>query len=161
MRPWLLIPKVLGVAMYFGGVTAAAAIAFSASPATAAEHQAVATSIARIFLFAAVPGLVLAILCGLALLASHGKPFLRLRWLQVKLALLVVTIPLFHIWISGMVADLRQVEQVTTDVDATFAVLRVALLLAAALAVIVIVLGRHKPRLGQGPGSRTTQETST
>ena len=106
LRPWLLIPKVLGVGVYFGGTVAATSLAFVTQPRTVGEHRALAEVIGSIFLFAAVPGLIVAIVCGVGLLIQHGRPFLRLRWLQVKLAVLLATIPALHLWMSSHVKRL-------------------------------------------------------
>lgn len=157
LRPLLLIPKVLGVGAYFGGVTAATALAFSTHPASIAEFHALADTISRIFLFAAVPGLVVAILCGIGLLIYHGRVFWRLRWFQVKFALVVVSVPVLHLWMSTHVRFLRTYDPAETTMPPEGALMwiRGGLVAAMTTGAMIIVLGRHKPRLGQRPIVKT------
>ena len=163
LRPWLLIPKVLGVATYFGGTVAATSLAFVTQPTTIEEHQALARVIGSIFLFAAVPGLIVAIVCGAGLLIHHGRPFLRLRWLQVKLGVLLVTIPALHLWMSSHVKHLGAFDAAADGPlpEATLTAIRGGLIVATVTAAMVIVLGRHKPRLGQRPVVKGKVEEAT
>jgi len=101
-----------------------------------------------IFLFVAIPGLVVAILGGLGLLFLHGRPVWRRRWLRVKLALLAITLPVFHLWTSALVRRLRFLEDGENGAP-VMERLRMLLVAAVVTGAVAIVLGRHKPRLGQ------------
>lgn len=81
LRPYLLIPKVLCVAGYFGGLLT----------------MLVSTDASRIHRLIVLPSLIGAGLLGALLLALHGPILLRMRWLQVKLAA-AVGLGLGHAW---------------------------------------------------------------
>lgn len=151
LRPWLLIPKVLGVAVYFGGLVAAAAVigAFYADGGAAASRQQwidLTYTLRAIFVFAAVPGLLLAIVCGVGLLWHSRWVLWRMRWMKLKAAILIVTIPLLHLFMSSRLVHVRE----HGEGGAAMVQFNIALAAAIAFAVMVIFLGRHKPRLGQG-----------
>lgn len=155
LRSWLLMPKVLGAGAYFGGLLAAAAIIgnFYASGAAAgatgeAEAEAwrqLANTLRPIFLFVAVPGLIVTIAFGIALLWHTGWVLWRMRWMKLKTAIAVVSIPLLHLFMSGRLAQVRSGE----DSAAAMAQFNVGLGVAIAVAAALIFLGRHKPRLAQ------------
>jgi len=148
--------KVIGVAMYLGGMTAAVAIVCCVSPESAGQWTQLADTLRAVFVFAAVPGLLVAIVCGVVLSRMHGGVLWRMRWLRVKMAVLVVAVPVLHLWVSGIVAEIRTAAMSDTpdtldaaSLDGHLQMLRLALILATVITAAVVVLGRHKPRLGQ------------
>lgn len=147
IRPWLLLPKVLCVGVYFGGVVAATFLWITAdrtAPPLAALNQ-----VSRLFLYVNVPALLAAIVLGILLFFQHPRQFIRLRWFQVKLVTLVLTIPAGHLFTSSRVRMLRQAfEQGQSDAD-NAGQLTACLLVMVVLTAWVILLGRLKPRLGQ------------
>jgi len=153
IRPWLLIPKILGVAMYFGGTVTALMIAVSGNATSDADARLLGTILSHIFLYVAVPGLLLAIVCGLLLLWHHGRVMLRMRWLRLKIIVLVIGIPLLHFHTSHVVGQLRTYDSGVSFIrfGPGWLVFDVQISLTAAIliAIAVIWLGRHKPRLGQ------------
>ncbi len=163
-RPWLLIPKVLGAAAYFGGVLAALVIACTTQPETADQVQTLGGALSVIFLYAAVPGLVVAIVCGAGLLWMHGRPLLRMRWIWAKVIVVALTVPPLHLWMSMMVRHLRLWDPAADSLPASSALaqIRIGLIITLVLAAAIIWLGRHKPRLGQSYGpARRHDETTT
>jgi uncharacterized membrane protein len=148
VRPLLLMPKVLGVAAYFGG-TLAAAVLTCVTPVKSTEDAArLADVVSRVFIWSAVPGLLVAIIFGVLLFWQHRSAFAKMRWWRVKMLVLAVTIPAFHLFNSSRVGLLRKAA--TAD-DALRMLTELRLGLAAAVigGAVVIILGRHKPRLGQ------------
>ncbi len=143
VRPWLLIPKYLCVAMVLGGIVSAGTVLRQLYSTPAADQRAMLDVIGRLFTWQVVPATIGAIILGGLLLLQHPRELLRMRWLQVKLALLIAGIPLVHVVLSGSLADLReQPEGSGKDFGRKLA-------MAAMLLVVVIIIGRLKPRLGQ------------
>ncbi|HPU34462.1 MAG TPA: hypothetical protein PK184_17340 [Phycisphaerae bacterium] len=154
-RPWLLIPKVLFVAVFLGGLVSLLVLGFlQPTPTTAAEWTAQLTIIRQAYRCVIVPALAGALLTGVALTIVHRGVLLRMRWLQVKLALIVAFVPTFHLFMAGRSLAL---QDAITRVDfAAATLLRKQLfrgtVATLAFAVAVILLGRLKPRLGQAYG---------
>jgi uncharacterized membrane protein len=148
IRPWLLLPKVLCVAVYLGSLASTLAI-WLPTDFTPPLSEPVLTTVRHASLlirFVAVPALLLAIAFGVGLLLQHPREFLRMRWLRLKLALVVVTIPAAHLYLSTRLTLLR-----ADDAQAAIHARRFALGLGATLAAsaAIVVLARLKPRLGQ------------
>jgi hypothetical protein len=155
IRPWLLIPKVLAVGAYFGGLLAAIAlwlIACSLARDTANLRDVVVILhlVGWLFEFLIVPSLLASILLGVLLFVQHPGPFARLRWWQAKMVTLVLGVPLAHLYLSSRLPVLREETAAADEWNAALAT-RITWVLAATLlvSVWVIVLGRLKPRLGQ------------
>lgn len=146
LRPWLLLPKVLGAGAYFGGLLAALALIVAADPQTAQDWRELTNQLRVLFVYVAVPGLTLAIVMGVLLLWQSGWVLWRMRWMKVKTGVVVATVPLLHLFMSDRLATVRQAG----EGGAAMTQFTVGLGAAIGLAVAVIVLGRHKPRMGQG-----------
>ncbi|MBI1375371.1 MAG: hypothetical protein GC159_21860 [Phycisphaera sp.] len=151
-RPYWLIAKVIGVAAYFGGLTAALAITLAVEPRTADQWTQMADTLRAIFLFAAVPGLLLAVVCGIVLSRMHGGVLWRMRWVKLKVAIAVVSVPALHLWVSGVVGRIRanadKINIGDGEIERLHSV-QLGLAVAIVVTLTLIYLGRHKPRLGQ------------
>lgn len=150
VRPWLLIPKVLAVAVGFGG-TAAAILMFASMPA---DHRAIVTqalAIGRVLDWLVMPAAVAAALLGALLVIVHGTVLLRMRWMQVKLVVVFVALPALTRAGSGQAAWLVQADPAMNSAYPGAAVGLGLLAVSGGLVcwAVVIWLGRHKPRLGQ------------
>ena len=146
-RPWFLLPKVLVVAVFFGAMAAVAVILLAAAPADEAQWRQMVVILERLYWYLVIPGATVVVVLGIALLLDHPRVFLKLRWLQVKLALGVVTLGALHVVSAGLMQRMRMLDDgLPHDARRMLAVVTVTgiLLLAA-----IILLGRHKPRLGQ------------
>ena len=156
-RPWFLLPKVLVVAVFFGAMAAVAVILLAAAPADEAQWRQMVGTLERLYWYLVIPGATVVVVLGIALLLDHPRVFLKLRWLQVKLALGVVTLGALHVVSAGLMQRMRVLDDgLPHDARGMLAVVTAAgiILLAA-----IIILGRHKPRLGQNwardyPGAR-------
>jgi hypothetical protein len=148
LRPWLLMPKIIGVAAYFGGVTAAAVLAWLHPVRDADEARRLGQIVRLVMVFAAVPGLLLAMACGVLLFLQHPGVFWATRWIRLKLALLLLGIPFFHIMTRDVVHSLRLAPDAAL-LDERMTRLRWLLSGAAVMVMLVMILGRHKPRLGK------------
>jgi len=145
-RPWLLLPKVIAVGAWVGGL-AAVMVLLKQMDQPEADRATLLHGIEAIERWVLTPALTAATLLGIALLLQHPGIFLRTRWVQLKLLLIFgVLAPLWR------VAEWRM--QGWGDADSPIAADELSLvrgLVVAALAVtaVIVVVGRHKPRLGQ------------
>ncbi|HEY7087424.1 MAG TPA: hypothetical protein VH518_04995 [Tepidisphaeraceae bacterium] len=154
IRPWLLLPKVIAVAIYVGGLTGVLGL-WLASDFTSLElndprRALVLDQVSRLMVFLVVPALLVAIIFGIALLLQHPKQLLRMRWLQVKLIGLAILIPSSHFYCRARFTLLRQATDHTQS-DEWARQLTLGLLVALLGSICVVILGRLKPRLGQNP----------
>ena len=137
VRPWLLIPKCFCVAVLIGGLFALALLTVASQLTTGGEQSQFAWTLIRaIFRYQIIPATIGAVILGLLLFVQHLREFGRMRWMRVKLAAVVIAVPFLHIWLStnlGLHTKLMP-----------------GLLTALAVFGVIAVLGRLKPRLGQG-----------
>ena len=153
IRPWLLLPKVIAVGLLLGGLAAAVVVTRTA---IRMDNPAVMLpAIRAIFQWVVIPAGFVIVLTGVGLLMQHPRELLGRRWLQVKLVLIALGVPLAHFASRAVlmtaVRDQADIEAVRRNLE-TFA----TLLSVAVLGVIVIsVIGRLKPRLGQPIKPRT------
>ena len=149
-RPWLLIPKVLAVGLYFGALVTVAVIWFTGPRRSAhlaqPQVQAWVDQISSLFRLLLLPALLVALMLGVALFLQHARVFVRLRWWRAKVVSLAVGLPLGHLFMSSRFDLLRQTagsnQSAAFQIDCGFVVLIL-------WSIGLIVLGRHKPRLGQ------------
>ncbi len=169
-RPYLLIPKYLGVCLFLGGLVAMLAVGIAFRPDERSGVEAwrdwrVATEAMSIIIrFTTVPGLLMAMMCGSVLLYIHGLPVWRMRWIRVKLAAIAISIPALHFYLSGKLAVMRMFAREVSGngktVDFSRGTGDIAwylgvLSLGIVVTTCIIVLGRHKPRLGQSVATLT------
>ncbi|MFA7237479.1 MAG: hypothetical protein WC058_11500 [Phycisphaeraceae bacterium] len=129
LRPWLLIPKVLAVCCYFGSLVSMLAV-WLVTPRSSSPPMG---SILVIDNYITIPSLLIAMLLGFALVIHHGPVLLRMRWLQCKI-LLAVSLLFIHFQLEMSFLPRTPLKP---------------LILALVAAMLIIWLGRHKPRLGQ------------
>lgn len=141
LRPWLLIPKLVSVAVCFGGLVAALVVRL-----VRPDDVELAGTLFKLVI---VPALLVAMLLGAALVWHHGPVLLRMRWLQLKLALVVVGVPGLHLFLASRLHGLRQAPVGSPAHAASATQFTIGLGVALAWALVLIFLGRHKPRLGQ------------
>jgi len=145
IRPWLLLPKVIAVMLYAGGLASLLVLwTGGLSPGLAR----------RLALCTIVPGAACANVLGLVLLLQHPRVFLRMRWLVVKLISLAVIMPASHLFLATRLAIIRGAAESGMPADDAAAQFTCGLVVALAGAVWIIVLGRLKPRFGQNPAAR-------
>ncbi|MCC7147081.1 MAG: hypothetical protein IT443_11605 [Phycisphaeraceae bacterium] len=159
IRPWLLIPKVIAVAIFFGGLVAALVVATAAGPDPQGHAlRQTAEMVARIIRWMVIPGGAAAAVLGILLTLQHPSILLRQRWLQVKLLLLALGPPAMHFLVRAMIERIRQSEIAALarpiaapalSPSQALAWAQTGLGLAIVLTLLVMILGRQKPRLGQ------------
>lgn len=148
IRPWILLPKVLAVGLYLGGLAAATGIwVFRADER--AQGLWLINLVGGLMEYLVIPALLAAMALGVMLFMQHPWQFIRMRWMIVKLASLAVLIPSAHVYCSTRLAAVRQALEAGAPNPAAGRQLAWGLGLALAGSVGVVVLGRLKPRLGQ------------
>lgn len=151
LRPWLLIPKVLSLGLLFGGMTSAAVLVHTAQPTTPGDWQSLVDNVGTIFIWLIVPAVLATLFFGLLLLLMHPRVFLGRRWLQVKLVVLAISLPVLHLSGRHTLHDMRRhlsegsIEELGPLLWNLTCIMDAAVIFVAA----AIVIGRHKPRLGQ------------
>lgn len=141
LRPWLLIPKLLCVCVALGALVTGTVIWVMLGAARADWLFAIEYIIfARVM----VPALVGAIFFGVLLFLQHPRIFIRMRWLQTKLATAAIFLPVLHVWVTSQFFALSRANS-----KADSATLITTLGIAIVTFVVLIVLGRQKLRLGQ------------
>lgn len=162
IRPWLLIPKVLAVCVYFGGVVAAWGIwnfgGYFDVDKSYPQGLWVIEVLSRLFLYVIVPALIIAILLGIALFLQHRREIARMWWWRVKMTVLVIYIPAAHLWMSSRLGLLRDAVRSEVWNDAAAEQLSRGFLLVIIGAIAIIWLGRQKPRLGQKYGGMAPRD---
>jgi len=156
IRPVLLIPKIVAVCMLLGGLAAVAILLRPGQAWTMPALAATTDDISHLFRFLIIPAAGLAILCGIALLLQHPKILLRQRWMQAKLVLLVIAIPLGHILTRTQMQTLHTIAHGESAIPAS-SMMRPAVvdrmfglaIAAQMLLGFILILGRLKPALGQ------------
>jgi uncharacterized membrane protein len=163
LRPWVLIPKVLSVAALFGGFLSACVLLHTSRPQTHEQWGHLIESVGVLFRYLIVPAVLCVILFGILLLLMHFRAFLSMRWVWLKLSLLLVTLPPLHLagrWLIGQArlaleaGDLQRVAELMGQFTLTAD-------LAVLVLVVVVVVGRHKPRLGQRPKTVAQQRAAS
>jgi hypothetical protein len=157
VRPLLIAAKVVTVALYIGGLAAATFIwvgsGYNAIPQGDPRRAWLINLVGRMMVFFVVPMLILAMLLGVALLLRQPRQFLRMRWLRVKLALLLILIPAGHFWCRTQTLTLRNPDSPVTAQGMAARRLSFGLTGTLAGSIVVVVIGRLKPRLGQQRGA--------
>ncbi len=156
IRPWILIPKVIAIAALFGGFLASAVILHNTDPQSLEQWGQLIQTISTVFRLLIVPAALAVIVLGALLLLQHPRVFLKMRWVRLKLALLVMTLPALHLWARSLFGQAREALQMDQldRVAALMGRFSFVVDLAVAAVVVVIVLARLKPRLGEKPGAR-------
>jgi hypothetical protein len=156
IRPWMLLPKIVAIAVYIGGLASVLAIwlfsDIAALPLADPRRQFILDLVGSLMVRLVVPALLLAMLLGAGLFLQYPRHFLLIRWWQTKMVLLAIVIPTSHFFCRWQFLILRHTDQQATS---ALAARRLAWGLAFALvgSILVVSLGRLKPRLGQNPAS--------
>jgi len=163
IRPWLLIPKILSVGALFGGFLSASVMLHTQDPQTREQWTHQIAILSTLFLRLIVPAVICVILFGVLLFLQHPKPFMKMRWLRVKAALLVLTLPPLHLMGRSLINQARQALDAgqLDRVAELMGRFTLTVDLAVLAVIVVIVIGRHKPRLGQRPKPLAEQRLAT
>jgi len=152
-RPWLLMLKIVGVGVFLGGLVSVLVVQLATpTPDTPQGWVLQAALIRRAFVLVIVPGLVTALCAGSMLAVTLLGVFLRVRWFQAKLLVVAAAAPALHVFMRGRSAALRAALDSPPDLEAACRIrsqLLAGTVAAIAFTLVVMWLGRVKPRLGQ------------
>ena len=154
-RPYLLIPKVLAIAVYFGATVCAGVLWYlwvgfkPLSEIDAVILKEHVLTVRLLMVVIAVPALVFTMILGILLWLEHPKTFLKLRWLRVKLLLLGVGVPVFHMFMASHLHHFREALDSGTIEQSLKSQLNLGFMLLLIWSAVIIWLGRHEPRLWQ------------
>jgi uncharacterized membrane protein len=157
IRPYLLIVKLFAIAVCVGTLTAVLALVFlHGRPTDGRVWEFELSILGRAYLLLVIPSIAVTLLMGVLLWSTHAKAFLRMRWLQAKLVLVLLCLPTLHLLMRHWMHRLGElVPPDAVNESATLAI-RAKLVggsaAALSVAVLLIILGRIKPRLGQDYG---------
>ena|SRR5688500_6994240 len=155
LRSWLIVAKVIAVALYVGGLAAVTFIwvgsNYNAIPPGDPRRQWLLALVGRIMVFFVIPLLIVAMVLGVSLLLRHPREFLQMRWLHVKLVLLLLLVPAGHFWCRAQSLKLRDAAATVETQAAAARALSYGLVGTLLGSLAVVVLGRRKPRFGQSP----------
>jgi uncharacterized membrane protein len=153
VRPWLLLPKVIAVGTFLGSYAATLFVWVNGN-ITALEpgdprRMWTIDTVGRLIRWLVVPALLVAIVFGVLLFLQHPRPFMRMRWLKVKLTMLLILTPAAHFFLFSRLAILRAAEARGISDDLAADQFTFGLSVALLGYVLILILGRLKPRLGQ------------
>jgi hypothetical protein len=167
IRPWLLIPKVLCLAIFVGAYVAATMLWFYYRMGYSDGAAWPVRAVSVVFRGVIVPSLFATLLFGVLLFAQHPKVFITRRWLQAKLLIAAALVGV-HTNARGTFQSIKAVvldaawQGETAEIEAECVRFSVYLIVGLVGAVLLVGLGRLKPRLGQQPKllSQTAQSSS-
>ncbi|MCC6579564.1 MAG: hypothetical protein IT440_03925 [Phycisphaeraceae bacterium] len=149
-RPWLLLPKVLAVAVYFGSLAATATAWIGRASALPSQAD---LCLAHLLLTRLViPALTITLLLGALLTLQHPRVLAAQRWWQAKAAILFILVPGAHLFMASRMMLLRQAMASPGQPELAMGLARqmeMGFVLILAASAVVMFLGRHKPRFGQ------------
>jgi uncharacterized membrane protein len=152
IRPWLLIPKVIAVAIYVGGLATVLGLwifsDFSSIPLGDPRRELVLRVVSRLMVFVVVAALLTAIALGVALLLQHPRQFAGMRWFQVKALLIAIVIPVSHFYCRSCFTQLAAVTDPAANTTLAHQ-LTGGLTFALCGSILIVIIGRLKPRFGQ------------
>ena len=162
-RPYLIVLKLICVAGFLGGLMTLLALTLvGETPASQQEWQVRADLISTAYRWVIIPGVTGAEIAGLILLASVWRVLIRMRWLIVKAVVVLVCMPSFHLILSDRSEDLHAVVSAGADLPAAAAIhtqMQAGAAAALAVGIVILILGRIKPRLGQDFGRTFAKQT--
>lgn len=156
IRPLLLLPKVVSLAVFLGGYVSAAVLWYYFRSGYWGEQVWPVQAVSILFRRVIVPSLFATMFFGVLLFLQHPKVFIRRRWLQAKLVV-VCLLPVVHTIARGNFQEIKaelldpQGSGAVADVETACQRFSLCLMIGLAAGLLLVVLGRLKPRLGQKP----------
>lgn len=153
LRPYLIIVKLVCVSGFLGGLTALLALVFLGPPPEDARHwQEMALWIHRAYVRLILPSLWGAMFTGILLLIPIWKYIVRMRWFVLKLVIIASFALPMHLLMRACTLILQ--GEVAEPIDLTKAARTLDMLyigtgMTLLFGLVLLVLGRIKPRLGQ------------
>ncbi|WP_432800173.1 hypothetical protein [Poriferisphaera sp. WC338] len=186
LRPWLLIPKILCFCLLVGSLAALGLLclrqvlmpeSINIDPypeiVPAQTYLDLTGQIEQLVKYLIIPSATLTIFFGILLLIDAPRIFIKLRWLQIKTLLVIITLPLLHIttrivyegYATVLHSNLQQMDLavsndlvlavplidtwVADSLDRYLLLLGTISLLGVIALAAIILIGRLKPKLWQ------------
>ena len=145
--PWPLVPKLVFVSLLLGSFVSVEVLLRALPRESLEDWQRLIDAVGILFVTVIVPGSFLVVLFSVLLFWPQRRTFLRQRWAQVKVALLVLTLPALHLWARGVFTGLRaEVETGRLDGAAdTLAFFRILVEVTIAVLLVALWIARVKP----------------
>ena len=143
------------MAVYFGAMVCAAVLwcqSIGCKPTEEIDATVLmehVLSVRLLIVYVGVPALLLTMVLGVLLLLEHPGTFLKLRWLRVKLFLMLFGVPGFHVFMASRLHHFQEALESGTINHSLKNQLTFGFVLLMIWSAMVIWLGRHKPRLWQ------------
>lgn len=163
VRPYLIMLKIICVGLFLGGLASFLVLAAGRPIGDSLESWREFSDLAhRMYGRLIVPGVIGAEVAGVLLTASIWGVMIRMRWFQLKMLILLIGCPGLHVFMVTRLTAFDEMLKGGFD-EAVAVSLRTQLLAGTAAAIVyallMIWLGRIKPRLGQDYG-RTFAHTA-
>ena len=145
--PWALYPKLISVCALRGGFLCVLARLATTELKDRAGWERMLDAISPLFLLVIVPASFTTVLSSLFLFWPGRRTLIRERWMQVKLVLLVLTLPALHLAARGTFESIRQEVAEGSPEGPTGQLELFTLLVVVSVAVVLVALwiARFKP----------------
>lgn len=152
----MIMLKIICVGLFLGGLVSFLVLAAGRSEEAGSEQAEEFAALAhRMYGRLIVPGVVGAEVAGLLLTASIWRVMIRMRWFQLKMLVLLIGCPGLHLFMVTRLTAFDEMFKGGFD-EAVAVSLHTQMLAGTAAAIVyallMIWLGRIKPRLGQDYG---------
>jgi hypothetical protein len=141
------------VAILLGGFVCSLVLILATPRESLDDWRALVDAVGTIFKLVLVPASFATVVFTLLLFWPRRRWFLRQRWAQVKVALLVLTLPALHLIARGVFTSVRrEVESETGSPEGPTGQLEFftdLVVLSIVVLLVALWLARFKPRLGQ------------
>lgn len=149
--PWLLLPKLLLVAVLLGSFVSTLVLVLAMPREDLKDWQEMLDAVGTLFRWLIVPGSFALVLVSLGLLWPRRR-LLRQRWMQVKVVLLVITLPALHLLARWTFTAMRREVADGSPEGPTGRLGFFTDLVVVTIVVLVtaVWLARFRPALGRG-----------
>lgn len=149
---WVVYPKLVAIAVLLGSFVCTLVLILATPRSSLEDWRPMVNSIGILFKLLIVPASFVVVVLSLVLFFRNRQWFLRQRWAQVKVLLLVATLPALHLLARSVFTSIRQeVEREGGSPEGPTGRLEMFTLLVAVTIVVLLLaiwLARFKPRLG-------------
>lgn len=106
--PWALYPKLISMSALLGGFLCVLALIYTATLDSLDKWHQLLDVISPLFLYVIVPASFTTVLFSVIMFWPRRRELVRERWMQVKLALIVATLPALHLLARDAFQAIRQ-----------------------------------------------------
>ncbi len=150
--PWPLVPKLVSISLLLGSFVSVEVLLRVLPHESPEDWQRLVDAVGALFVTVIVPGSFLAVVFSLLLFWPQRRTFLHQRWAQIKIALLVLTLPALHLLARDVFTGIRADVEAARFVEAGEGLDTFRLLVEVTIAVLLVVvwIARMKPGAHKG-----------